>query len=72
MPETVEELHLLLAVAPHGMVARQVLDELPYARAELVGEVRGRRPDESIDVVARGLDHARQPNRGRRVERLVG
>jgi hypothetical protein len=33
------------------MALRQVGDELLDPRAELVGEVRGRRPDEGVDVV---------------------
>ena len=62
VPEAVEELHLLLAVLAHGVIVGEVLDELPHAGAELVREVRRRRPDEGVDVVARRLDHSRQPN----------
>ena len=60
VPEPVEQLHLLLAVAAHGMVVREVLDQLANARAQLVREVRGRRADESVDVVAGRLGHARE------------
>ncbi len=58
MPEGVEQLHLLLAVAADRMVGRQVLDQLADARAQLVGEVRRRGPDEGVDVADRRLCHA--------------
>jgi len=61
MPETVEKLHLLLAVLAQRMVVREILDQLTDTRAELVGEVRRRRSDEGVDVVARRLRHGRQP-----------
>ena len=51
MPEPVEQLDLLLRVAPHVVVLRQPGDELADARAQLIGEVRRRRPDEGVDVV---------------------
>ena len=50
--EPVEPLHLLLGVPAHVVVGRQPVDELAHARPELVGEVRRRRPDEGVDVVA--------------------
>ena len=34
------------------MVRGQIGDELAHARAELVGELRRRRADEGVDVVA--------------------
>ena len=40
------------AYAAHLVVGGQVGDELAHARADLVGEVRRRRPDEGVDVVA--------------------
>ena len=40
VPEVVEQAHLLLAVAAHRMVGREVLDQLEHAGPELVGEVR--------------------------------
>src|SRR5262249_27465456 len=58
VPEQVEELHLLLAVAAYRMVVRQVLDERANACSELVGELGRRRSDEGVDVVARRLCHA--------------
>ena len=62
MAEQVEPLHLLLAVAPDGIVVGKVLDQLPNARAKLVCEVRRRGTDERVDVVARDLRHAAKPN----------
>ena len=44
--------------APRGPSGRPG-DELLDARADLVGEVRRRRPDEGVDVVAGRLGHAR-------------
>ena len=50
----------------HLVVRRQVGDELVDARPELVGEVRRRRADESVDVLAGGLvRHRAKPNGGR-------
>ena len=60
MPETVEKLHLLLAVRAQWMVVREILDQLADTRTELVREVRRRRSDEGVDVVARRLCHGRQ------------
>jgi len=53
--QTIEAGHLHLGVLPHGVSFRQSRDELLDARPELVGEVRRRRADECIDVVARWL-----------------
>jgi hypothetical protein len=58
MPEGVEQLHLLFAVAAGRMVGRQVLDQLPDAGAQLVGEMGRRRSDEGVDVADRRLCHA--------------
>jgi drug/metabolite transporter (DMT)-like permease len=55
--EPVEQLQLLLGVAADLVVGGEVLHELLDARAELVREVRGRRPDELVDVVAGDLSH---------------
>ena len=49
-----EHPRFLLAVAAHGMVGREVGDQLAHARAELEREVRRRRPDEGVDVADRG------------------
>ena len=38
-------------VLPHRVLLGQVERRAPHARAELVGEVRGRGPDERVDVV---------------------
>ena len=70
MPEPVEQLELLLAVAAHGVFLRQVGDELADARAQLVGEVRRRRADQCIDVSPGRLPaHAAKPNCRRRGSR---
>ena len=58
MPEGVEQLHLLLAVAADRMVGRQILDQLADAGAQLVGEVGCRGPDEGVDVADRRLGHS--------------
>ena len=50
------------AYSLHGMVVRQVEDELLDARPQLVREVRRRRPDEGVDVGVGGLGHRRNPN----------
>jgi drug/metabolite transporter (DMT)-like permease len=55
--EPVEQLHLLLGVTADLVVGGEVTDELLDARAELVREVRRRRPDELVDVVAGDLGH---------------
>ncbi len=52
MAEAVEPLDLLLGVPPDLVRLGQAGDELAHARAELVREVRRRRPDEGVDVVA--------------------
>jgi hypothetical protein len=52
VPETVEALHLLLRVPTNRIARGEVRDELLDARPDLVGEVRCRRPDEGVDVVA--------------------
>jgi len=57
VPEPVEQLDLLLRVAAHRMLVGQVEDELAHARAQLVGEVRGGRPDELVDVGEGRLRH---------------
>ena len=57
MPEPLEQLDLLLAVAADRVVCRQVLDQLPDAGAQLEGEVRRRRADEGVDVANRRLGH---------------
>jgi hypothetical protein len=57
MPEAVEQLHPLLAIATNGMVGRQVSDQLPDAGSELVGEVRSCWANEGVDVVDRRLGH---------------
>ena len=45
------------------VVGGQTVDELAHARADLVGEVRRRRPDEGVDVVAGRLAiHRREPS----------
>ena len=46
------------------MFGGQILDQLANPGAQLVGEVRGRRADEGVDVVTTGLGHGRQPNGG--------
>ena len=61
--EPVEELGLLLGVAANLVVLRQVLDELEDARAQLVGEVRRRGPDDRVDVVLGRLGHRLKANR---------
>src|SRR3989442_13310659 len=57
--ETVEQVHLLLAVAAGGMILRQLLDELPNARANLIGKVRRRRADELVDLLDHRVAHGR-------------
>ena len=59
MSEPIEPRDLFLRVLPHVVVVRKVRNELAHARTELVREVRRRRPDEGVDVVARGLGHVR-------------
>ena len=57
VPEPVEQLDLLLRVRAHRVLVRQVTHELAHARAELVREVRRRRPDELVDVGEGRLSH---------------
>jgi drug/metabolite transporter (DMT)-like permease len=59
MTEAVEQLHLLLGVSADLVALGKVADELLDSCAELVGEVRSRRPDELVDVVSGDLGHAR-------------
>ena len=80
MPEPVEQCHLLLRIAPDRVILGELLDQLTDTRANLVGEVRRRRPDEGVDVGDRRLaSHWRNPSDGRvanvieeRVSRLLG
>jgi hypothetical protein len=62
MPEPVEQLHLLLAVPAHGMIRREVPDQLADTGPKLVGEVRRGGPDESVDVVGCRLGHGPKRN----------
>ena len=55
--ELLEQRHPLLAVAAHLVFGRQVANELLDPRAQLEREVRGRRPDECLDVVDRRIGH---------------
>jgi hypothetical protein len=57
MAESVEELHLLLAVPVHRVLGGEVSDELCDASSQLVREVRRRGPDEGVDVVDRRFSH---------------
>ena len=57
MPEGIQQLHLLLAVAPGRMVGRKILDQLADPGAQLVGEMGRRGPDEGVDVTDRRLSH---------------
>jgi drug/metabolite transporter (DMT)-like permease len=50
--KAVEALHLRLGVLPDLARLGELGNELADARANLVGEVRRRRPDEGVDVVA--------------------
>jgi hypothetical protein len=78
--EAVEHRDLLLCIPPDRVILREVFDQLSDARADLVGEVRRRRPDEGFDVGNRRLaSHCGNPNGGRvaavieeRVSRLLG
>ena len=54
MAEPVEQLDLLVGVATDVVIVGQVGDELADAGPKLVGEVRGGRTDEGVDVVASG------------------
>ena len=57
MAEPVEQLQLLLGVAANLVVDGEVLHELLDASSKLIREVRRRRPDERVDVVAGDLGH---------------
>ena len=59
MTEAVEQLRLLLGIAPHLVVLGQVFDQLQDTRAELVREVRRRRTDDRVDVVSGRNGHGR-------------
>jgi drug/metabolite transporter (DMT)-like permease len=62
MTEPIEQLHLVLGVTPHRMVFREVDGQLANPRAELVGEVRRRRPDELVDRLSGRLGHGESVN----------
>jgi hypothetical protein len=62
MSKAIEELRLLLRVLADLMRLGKILDELEDAGAELVGEVRRRRPDDRVDVVLRRLGHGSKAN----------
>jgi len=55
--EPVEEVDLLLRVPPHRMLVGQIEHELAHARAQLLGEVRCRGPDELVNVGESRLRH---------------
>jgi hypothetical protein len=55
--EAVEQLDLLSRVVPDVVVLREVVHELVQARAKLIREVRRRRPNQRVDVVAGWLAH---------------
>ena len=57
MAEPVEQLQLLLGVAANVVVDGEVLHELLDASSKLIREVRRRRSDERVDVVAGDLGH---------------
>ena len=57
MAEPVEQFHLLLGVAADVVVAWKFAHELLDAGAQLIREVRRRRPDKLVDVVAGDLGH---------------
>src|SRR4051812_17564864 len=59
VPETVEQAHLLLAVAADRVVGRQVAHELLDTCADLVRKVRRRGPDEGVDLL--DARHGRKP-----------
>jgi drug/metabolite transporter (DMT)-like permease len=56
--EAVEQLHLRLGVAADLVVGREIVHELFDASPELIREVRRRRSDERVDVVAGDVGHA--------------
>ena len=57
MTEPLEPLHLRVGVPANLVALGQVGDELAHARSKLEREVRGRRADEGVDVVAGRLAH---------------
>jgi hypothetical protein len=57
MPEAVEPLHLAFPVDPNRVLRCQAGYELANPGTDLVGEVRRRRANEGIDVVAGWLGH---------------
>ena len=62
-PEPLEQLDLLLAVAPDRVVLGQAGDRLAHAGADLEGEMGRRGPDECVDVLDGRLGHRpRKPN----------
>ena len=63
MAEPVEQLQLLLAIPPERVVLGQVLHEFLDPRAQLVREVRRRRPDECVNGLPGRLRHREKPNR---------
>jgi drug/metabolite transporter (DMT)-like permease len=72
MAEAVEPFHLRFAVTAHLVPLVEPGDELPDARPDLVREVRRRRPDEGVDVVAGRLAvHRRGIYRYRRAVRRL-
>ncbi len=63
MPEAIEQLGLLLRIPANLVTLGKALDELEDARPQLVREMRGRRPDDRVDVVLRRLGHEAKANR---------
>jgi drug/metabolite transporter (DMT)-like permease len=57
MPEPIEQLHLLLGVAPDRVAGLELVHELAHAGTDLVREVGRRGPDEGVDVGEGGLGH---------------
>ena len=55
MAEAVEQVELRVRIPADVVILGELGDELVDACAELVGEVRGRRPDQGVDVGACGL-----------------
>jgi hypothetical protein len=55
--QAVEALDLGLGVESNGVIVDESLDELAHASSDLVREVRRRRADEGVDVVAGWLGH---------------
>lgn len=57
MAEPVEQLDLLLTVAPGRMILGEPLDQLADARAQLVREVGRGRADEHVDLLDDRVSH---------------